>query len=86
MDYMTKAQKTKVKDNLEELFKVKEQKPPTKRVIQFSEIYERIKEIEMMFFHPKLNKKERDAVLFEYMALMGNLNAMLPDYNYKKEK
>ena len=83
---MTPKQKAKTKENMKELIKIKEMKPFTDRVLSFIEIYRRIMEIEIKFFHPNLNKGERDTLLYEYIALTGSLNGMLPNYSYPKKK
>lgn len=83
---LTSKQKERIEENLDELLKIKAMKPLTKRALQFIEIFKAIQEIEMKFMLPGLSKKERDNVLFEYMALIGNLNNMLPDYNYGSKR
>jgi hypothetical protein len=83
---LTPKQREKVEENLDKLIEIKSMKPFTKRVLQFIEIFKEIQNIEMKFMLPGLNKKERDNLLYEYMALVGNLNNMLPDYKYGSKR
>ena len=70
-----------------EYAKTNDSKPFTRRANTFIELYMRFFEIQYMFItRDDMGKKEKETLLYELLALKGNMNNMLPEYNYPNKK